>query len=122
MKSSFQMPRDVITRGSVLMIAVFSITVLVENGCSDSSFSGSPATTDAATGGGCIAGETLTQVGKQTLCCSGPAPTLVCHGKDGRLGDPCSPSSFPASDQTVNVTLDVCVTDSCNGDRNPVTY
>ena len=125
MKLAIEGKRDWITRGSVLAIAGFSISVLVQNGCSGSvAPNGAPdsGTSDATAIGGCFAGETLTRVGSQQLCCSGTPPTLVCHDEGGRVGDPCSASSFPASQLTVNVTLDVCVTDSCDGDRTPTTY
>jgi hypothetical protein len=46
----------------------------------------------------------------------------VCHDEGARAGDPCSASSFPASEQTVNVTLDVCVSDTCDGNHTPTTY
>ncbi|MEO7112288.1 MAG: hypothetical protein ABI183_17715 [Polyangiaceae bacterium] len=125
MKLSFEGKREWLTRAPVLAIAGFSIFVLVQNGCANEFTSTAPdgggAGDDAAISG-CFAGETPTKVGSQTLCCSGTPPTLVCHGLGSRLGDPCTPSSYPASQQTVDVTLDVCVTDSCDGDHTPTTF
>jgi hypothetical protein len=122
MKFEIEGKREWITRGSVLAIAGFSIFVLVQNGCSNSvAQDGGDAGSDSALSG-CFAGETLTKVGSQTLCCSGTPPTLVCHDEGGRIGDPCSASSFPASQLTVTVTLDVCIADSCDGNRTPTTY
>jgi hypothetical protein len=123
MKMNADWARDWISRGSIVTIAGFAISVLIQNGCSGSVANG-PAdggSDDGASIGGCFPGETPTKVGSQTLCCSGTPPTLVCNA-GGRVGDPCSTSSAPVSQVTVNVTLDVCVTDSCDGDHTPTTY
>jgi hypothetical protein len=123
MKMNAGWARDWISRGSIVMLAGFAIFVLAENGCSGSSSSASYGDAGGTPISGCFAGETLTQVGKGTLCCSGTAPNLVCHDEGGRVGDPCSASSFPASAQTVTVTLDVCISDTdCTGDKTPTTY
>jgi hypothetical protein len=122
MKLPFELKRDLITRGSVLLIAGFAIFVLVENGCS-----GTVAQSNATDAGvdagdaGCFAGETPTTIGSLLMCCSGTAPNLVCNG-GGRVGDSCNPTGYFSQQLTVNATLDVCVSDDCNGDHNPTTY
>jgi hypothetical protein len=123
MKMNAGWARDWISRGSVVGIAGFSIFVLIQNGCSGSVMNG-PAdggADDGASIGGCFPGETPTKVGTQTLCCSGTPPTLVCN-VGGRVGDPCAGQVSAAPQQTVDITLDVCVTDTCNGDHTPTTY
>lgn len=124
MKLKFEGKRDLFSRASVVAIAGFSIFVLIQNGCSDSSTNDAAdagTATDGNTVSGCFAGETPTKVGSQTLCCSGTAPNLVCNA-GGQIGDSCASGSTPDPQQLVNVTLDVCVTDSCAGDHTPTTY
>lgn len=127
MKFDDEGKRAWIARAPVLAIAGFSIFVLVQNGCSnsvvtDAPDAGSGGGTDAAIGG-CFPGETMQAVGSGMLCCSGTPPTLVCHGPGSRAGDPCTPNALgPPVEDTLLVTLDVCVTDSCNGDHTPTTF
>jgi hypothetical protein len=119
--------RDWISRGSVVVIAGFAMSVLAQNGCSGSSDEGVTVGTasDSDAGdqlSGCFAGETLTQIGKGTLCCSGTSPNLVCHNEGPRVGDPCDLSNAASSQETLTVTLDVCVSDSCDGEHTPTTF
>lgn len=125
-KPSLSSWRSVAYRLPALAVCGVAVFALAQNACSDSS---SDATggdagegADVGTPAGCRAGETLTVVSGANLCCAGSAPSLTCHAPGAREGEPCAAGDASTTALTQAVTLDVCITDACNGDRAPTTY
>jgi hypothetical protein len=108
----------------LLPVAGLAIAISAQTGCSSEAVSTPPATADAG-GGACRAGETLRQIGTRSLCCtSGSATEATCFEASlPRLNDPCGKAGETTrSAEQVRATLDVCVMEECNGNRNALEY
>ena len=108
-------------------LAAVAIAGSVQTGCSSPASSGlgddagEPADTGVGVTGSCQPSEFTVQVEGLTFCCSGDAKsgTQTCTQPQAPTSDePCAtPNATTQGAATATLTHDVCVQESCNGDR-----
>jgi len=105
------MPRFRGIRFSMLPLLALPAYVVI------SSLQACSARVDTAGGGpppACAPGQTSKHVGSRDLCCTPNGPDWICGVA---VGTPCSPVGASQSVDVVHLTTDVCVKESCTGDR-----
>jgi hypothetical protein len=114
------------------LVAGIVALVSVQAACSDpeigdpSSSSSSSSSSGAASqpGSGCRAGEREVSVaGEQFCCAAGEGDSSTCVGSAGpRAGDTCESGDGAASASALGITTDQCVSETCAGDLETVSY